>query len=64
VWLLEHMDERSNTITQRVIILCTGNSARSQMAEGLLRSLAGERGKDVEVVSAGTAPSRVDPLAI
>ncbi|HEV2660984.1 MAG TPA: arsenate reductase, partial [Ktedonobacteraceae bacterium] len=49
---------------QRVIILCTGNSARSQMAEGLLRSLADERGKNVEVVSAGTAPSRVNPLAI
>ncbi len=51
-------------MTHRVIILCTGNSARSQMAEGLLRSLAGESGKDVEVVSAGTAPSRVNPLAI
>jgi arsenate reductase (thioredoxin) len=58
------MDERKNAMTQRVIILCTGNSARSQMAEGLLRSLAGESGKNVEVVSAGTAPSRVNPLAI
>ncbi len=51
-------------MTHRVIILCTGNSARSQMAEGLLRSLAHESAKDVEVVSAGTAPSRVNPLAI
>jgi arsenate reductase len=46
---------------QRVLILCTGNSARSQMAEGLLRTLAGER---CEVFSAGTRPSVVNPLAI
>jgi len=46
---------------QRVLILCTGNSARSQMAEGLLRSLAGEQ---VGVESAGIAPSQVNPLAI
>ncbi len=46
---------------KRVLILCTGNSARSQMAEGLLRHLAG---KQLEVVSAGSAPSHVNPLAI
>jgi arsenate reductase (thioredoxin) len=46
---------------RRVLILCTGNSARSQMAEGLLRELAGEQ---MEVFSAGTKPSRVNPLAI
>jgi arsenate reductase len=46
---------------QRVLILCTGNSARSQMAEGLLRALAGER---MEIASAGTQPSVVNPLAI
>jgi arsenate reductase (thioredoxin) len=45
----------------RVLILCTGNSARSQMAEGLLRHLAG---KQMEVASAGTKPSAVNPLAI
>ena len=46
---------------QRVLILCTGNSARSQMAEGLLRDMAGDR---FEVVSAGVAPSHVRPEAI
>jgi arsenate reductase len=46
---------------QRVLILCTGNSARSQMAEGLLRHDAGER---FEVHSAGTKPGSVRPEAI
>jgi arsenate reductase len=46
---------------KRVLILCTGNSARSQMAEGLLRHDAGDR---FEVASAGTKPSRVRPEAI
>lgn len=46
---------------KRVLILCTGNSARSQMGEGLLRHDAGDR---FEVCSAGTAPSRVRPEAI
>ena len=44
-----------------VLILCTGNSGRSQMAEGLIRHLAGA---DCEVRSAGTHPSTVNPLAI
>lgn len=47
--------------TQRVLFLCTHNSARSQMAEGLLRSMAGDR---FEVASAGTETTRVHPLAV
>jgi len=47
---------------QRVLILCTGNSARSQMAEGYLRHIAGDR---YEVHSAGSKPSGyVHPNAI
>ena len=45
----------------RVLILCTGNSARSQMAEGLLRH---DAGNVYEVSSAGTKPSNVRPEAI
>ncbi len=45
----------------RVLFLCTHNSARSQMAEGFLRSMAGDR---FEVASAGTEATRVHPLAI
>lgn len=48
-------------MTKRVLILCTGNSARSQMAEGLLRHDGGEA---FEVYSAGVAPSSVRPEAI
>jgi len=42
-------------------VLCTGNSCRSQMAEGWIRHLIGD---EVEVFSAGTRPSSVHPLAV
>lgn len=44
----------------KVLILCTGNSCRSQMAEGLLSYLS----KDIKVYSAGTNPQKVNPYAI
>jgi arsenate reductase len=46
---------------KRVLVLCTGNSCRSQMAEGWIRHDLGDR---VEVFSAGTHPCFVHPLAI
>jgi arsenate reductase len=46
---------------QRVLFLCTHNSARSQMAEGLLRAWAGDR---FEAHSAGVEATEVRPLAI
>jgi arsenate reductase len=49
-------------VRRRVLFLCTGNSARSQMAEGLVNRF---RGDEWEAVSAGTRPSGyVHPLAI
>ena len=46
---------------KRVLFLCTGNSARSQMAEGLMRHL---RSNEFEVFSAETEPNGIHPLAI
>ena len=45
----------------RVLFLCTGNTARSQMAEGFLRALAGER---FDAFSAGLEPGELHPLTI
>ena len=46
---------------QRILVLCTGNSARSQMAEGLLKAKIGDR---FDVYSAGTRPIGVSPEAV
>lgn len=63
--LEEHESQSSNQITSsdpiRVLFLCTHNSARSQMAEGILRDRA--RGQ-IEVFSAGTDPATIHPMAI
>jgi arsenate reductase len=46
---------------KRVLFVCTGNSARSQMAEGILRQLAGD---EYDVFSAGTAPKGLHPCTV
>lgn len=52
-------------MTSHVLILCTHNSARSVLAEGMLNHLAAQLGKDVKAHSAGSAPSgRLNPFAI
>lgn len=53
--------ERQHPMKQRVLFLCTHNSARSQMAEGLLRHFGGDR---FAAFSAGTEATHVRPLAI
>lgn len=54
------MTER-NELRKRILILCTGNSCRSQMAEGFLKSLD----ENLEVFSAGTRPAeKVNPFAV
>jgi arsenate reductase len=47
-------------VRERVLFVCTHNSARSQMAEALLRDFAGD---EFDIASAGTAPTSVHPLA-
>ncbi|MDQ0089825.1 protein-tyrosine phosphatase [Paenibacillus anaericanus] len=47
----------------RILFVCTGNTCRSPMAEGLLRKLASERGVNVEVSSAGVAASEGAPIS-
>ena len=55
------MSNATTTHPLRVLFLCTHNSSRSQMAEGLLRAHGGSR---YEVMSAGTQPRGVHPLAV
>ncbi|WP_427306884.1 arsenate reductase ArsC [Cupriavidus sp. H39] len=52
-------------MTTNVLILCTHNSARSVLGEGMLNHLARQLGRDVRAYSAGSAPSgRINPFAI
>ena len=52
-------------MTTHVLILCTHNSARSVLGEGMLNHLARKLGRDVQAHSAGSAPSgRINPFAI
>ncbi len=65
-WLTQPGDERTRQgegwfMKSKVLFLCTGNAARSQMAEGYLRHAAGER---FEALSAGLAPQGLHPLAV
>lgn len=52
-------------MTTHVLIICTHNSARSVLGEGMLNHLASQLGKDVKAHSAGSAPrGRLNPFAI
>lgn len=52
-------------MSTNVLILCTHNSARSVLSEGMLNHLAQQYGKDIKAFSAGSAPSgRVNPYAL
>lgn len=55
------MTSRQRGAERRVLFICTHNSARSQMAEGLLRHFGGDR---FDVHSAGTEATRVRPMAV
>lgn len=54
-------DQTGQATKPKILFLCTGNSCRSQMAEGFLRHLAGKR---FEAASAGTHPSVLNPGAV
>ena len=59
--MLNEMKSRTLSGKKKVLFLCTGNSCRSQIAEGYLRHFAGEK---FEVLSAGLEPGKVNPNAI
>jgi len=59
--MLNEMKSRTLSGKKKVLFLCTGNSCRSQIAEGYLKHLAGEK---FDVYSAGLEPSQVNPNAI
>lgn len=46
---------------QKIIFICTGNACRSQIAEGIMRNLAGDK---FDVYSAGSHPTKVHPMSI
>lgn len=51
-------------MSHRILVLCTHNSARSQMAEGWLRKLCADLGVEAEIASAGSEKTRVKPEAV
>ncbi|MDZ7837112.1 MAG: arsenate reductase ArsC [Actinomycetota bacterium] len=57
---IEFVKDRRNYGNQKILVLCTGNSCRSQMAEGFLKKYKPEW----QVESAGISPTRVNPAAI
>ena len=61
IWQSPSNGKNMNNDTLNVLVLCTGNSCRSQMAEGYLRAFAGEK---AEVYSAGVETHGVNPRAV
>ena len=51
-------------MTPKILVLCTGNSCRSQIAEGYLKYFSMKNSLNIEVYSAGTEPHGVNPRAI
>ena len=59
--MLQTVEKGEQLMKKTVLFLCTHNSCRSQLAEGLLKNLAGDK---FDVYSAGVEPTSVHPLAI